>query len=468
MYKIIKSYEIPFLEQVTMPAHWAIWLSGRGKTNPKLREAAESVDKNAPLTWDYRQHGPAPWMQFFYDWRFADLTGDGKIEMLLTCGAKRQRAYQQDGTLLWEYHDPNAGFMDIRLDTNFPVADIDQDGMPELVCARMVKGQLNLCIVNARNGKLLRSIPFPGMEFQPRDCRGSIIIANVSGKNSPADIIVSWDYAWISAYNADLNLMWERTIPHEAGRHHVTMGHTPFPADIDGDGRDEILAGSCLLNHDGSTRWVVEDHDALVKDGHADSIMITRLDDLDDPVVLMSTGGYCFSAEGKLQWGRDELKHGQALRVGKIRADVPGRQVVVYEAASRVVEGTLDKVIALDKNGNMLWDFSIHQPDMQEGGFGFWIGDWTGDGYDEVFINDPEKVNILNGYGEIIETIPGHLIYVFDLAGDQRVEAVLLDQIAPGMQLQIVTNTDANRHPITNQITAHRITTKAMYNCTRY
>jgi hypothetical protein len=294
------------------------------------------------------------------------------------------------------------------------------------------------------------------------------VISNISGAKSPADILVSWDYAWVGAFDVGLELIWERELQHEVGRHHVTMGHTPYPADIDGDGRDEVLVGSCLLNHDGKTIWVVDDLPALVKDGHADSVMITRLDDNDAPVVLMSTGGYCFSSSGKLLWGRDELKHGQALRVGKLRADIPGRQVVVYEAASRMEEGALDRVIALDKNGEFLWDFPVQQPDMQEGGFGFWVGDWTGDGYDEVFINDPEKINILNGHGEVLETIPGHLIYVFDLLGDQRVEAVLLNEIAPGMQLQIATNDKPNPNPETNENITTRKITKAMYNCTRY
>ena len=110
-----------------MPAHWVHWLSGRGKTNPALRAAAEGLDPMAPLTWDYQQQGLAPWMQFFYDWRFADLTGDGLIDLVLTSGAQKQIAIRQDGHILWKYENPQAGFMDIRLDTNFPILDLNQD-----------------------------------------------------------------------------------------------------------------------------------------------------------------------------------------------------------------------------------------------------------------------------------------------------------------------------------------------------
>jgi hypothetical protein len=325
-----------------------------------------------------------------------------------------------------------------------------------------------LCIVNARTGALLRRVPFPALEQRPGDCRGSVLVANLQGKNRPSDIIVSWDYAYVSTYDSDLNLLWERELRHAEGRQHVTMGHTPHPADIDGDGHDEVMVGSCLLDCDGSTLWVAPDLAALVADGHADSVQIVRLRDEGAPGVVMSTGGYCFSADGTLLWGRDELKHGQAQHVGKIRADVPGKQVVVYEGASRVVRELPDHILALTNEGELLWDFVVRQPDMQEGGFGFWLGDWNGDGLDEVFINDPEKVNILDGYGNVIDKIHGHLIYVFDLVGDARAEAVVLTGIEPGMQMQIWTNDAPNDNPVTNLVIEQRMTAKAMYNCTRY
>ncbi len=475
MPKIALSYEIPFIDRVTMPAGWARWLAGRGQTNPAL---AAEPEVDGSITWDYAKHGLAPWMQFFYDWRFADLTGDGKLDFVLTGGARRQIAYRQDGTELWRYTEdvPSAeggpGFLDIRLDTNFPIVDLTGDGVPDMVCARRVGDKLSLCVVNARTGELRAHMPFPALPHRPGDCRGSILVANLRGLPRPADVLVSWDYAYIAAYtvqeDASLYPLWDRELQHAAGRQHTTMGHTPYPADIDGDGHDEVLAGSCLLDHDGRILWVAPDLPALVTDGHADSVQIIRFHEDSPPCGVMSTGGYCFSAEGELRWGRDDLKHGQALHVGKLRAGVPGKQVVLYEGASRVVEGVPDHVLALTHTGELLWDFPVVQPDMQEGGFGFWLGDWDGDGLDEVFINDPDKVNILDGEGHVIETIPGHLIYVFDLVGDARAEAVVLTGIEPGMEMQIWTNDAPNPNPATNQVIARRETTRALYNCTRY
>ncbi|MCC6453309.1 MAG: hypothetical protein IT328_00050 [Caldilineaceae bacterium] len=467
MSRIAFSYEIPFVDSVTMPERWARWLAAQGSRPNTQLGHAPVVDGN--ITWRFQEHGLMPWMQFFYDWRFADLTGDGKIDFLLTSSAQRQTAYRQDGTILWQYEDPDASFMDIRLDTNFPLLDLNGDGVTELVCARMIDGALHLCIVNARTGELIQSIPYPNLADRPNDKRGSITIANVSGNQTASDIVVGWDYASLTVFDRNLKLLWQRNLASEAGRNHRTMGHTPFCADVDGDGHDEILAGSCLLDHDGTVLWVAPDLPALVKDTHADSVQVAYLDDdTGSPYIVMSTGAYCFSLDGKLLWGRDDLKHGQALRVGKLRADVLGKQVVVYEGASRVDKSLPDKVVTLDKDGNLLWEMEIIQPDVQEGGFGFWLGDWDGDGFDEIFVNDQEKVNILNGAGKLIDTIPGHLIYVFDLVGDQRAEAVILTGIEPGMQMQIITNDQPNPNPATNAVIDQRAATKSMINATRY
>ena len=159
MSTVALSYEIPFVTSVTMPTRWARWLASRGSTpNEAILNAPEV---NGTITWCHQEHGLLPWMQFFYDWRLADLTGDGKIDFVLTGGTMLQIAYRQDGVELWRYEDPTGSFLDIRPDVNCPVMDIDSDGVPELVCPRRMEGMLHLCVVNARTGVLKRSIPYP-------------------------------------------------------------------------------------------------------------------------------------------------------------------------------------------------------------------------------------------------------------------------------------------------------------------
>jgi hypothetical protein len=467
--KIAFSYAIPFIDRVDITPNWAKWLGEMGGI-PELQDEP-MVDGMVP--WRYRKHGLLPWMQFFYDWRFADLNGDGRIDFILSCGTFRQIAYRQDGAILWRYEDPTAKFSDVRWDSNMPVVDIDGDGVPEFVCARRVDGVVHLCIVNTRTGLVENSVPFPDRDGIPENPLGghlrcSLTVINATGQSQPRDLLLCWDYRSITLLDNALNVLWNRQITDMPERKHRQIGHSPHAADIDGDGCDEILASSCLLDRNGDVLWVAPDLPALVEDGHADSVQIAHLNPEGRPNMTMSTGAYCFSADGELLWGRDELMHGQAQRVGKIRADVPGKQRVIYEGASRVAPGLPDKVIALGSSGELLWDFEVVQPDMQEGGFGFWLGDWDGDGLDEVFVNDPQQVIVLDGYGDVVDTIPGHLIYVFDLVGDSRAEAVVLTGIEPGMQMQIVTNDKPNPNPATNRTIERRQTTEAMINCTRY
>ena len=464
-------YEIPFIDRVTMP-NKATWMwKNLGEPHPDMQV---QKDRGGPLTWEYAKHGRLGWMQFFYDWRFADLDGDGKMDFILICGTERQIAYRHDGKILWKYEDPTGTLMDIRYDSNCPVYDIDNDGVPEFICPRRVSGVMHLCIVNAATGVIKKSIPFPfGSEIPVNQkfghLRCSITIVNTSGRPRPQDILLYWDYRSLSLLDENLNIRWTRRLEEMPKRKHQVFGHTPNAGDLNGDGYDEILASSVLFDRNGNVLWVAPDLPALLADGHADSVQIVKFLDNDKRLnMIMSTGAYCFDADGKLLFGYDKLKHGQAQRTGKIRSDVPGKQMVVYEGASRVDAKLPDKVVALDNTGKLLWEREVVQPDMQEGGFGFWLGDWNGDGLDEIFVNDPEKVLVLDGYGKLIDTIPDHLIYVFDLVGDSRAEAVTLDKIEPGMKLKIVTNDKPNPNPATNEIIERRQTTPAMYNCTRY
>lgn len=471
MAKTIASYEIPFIDKVTMPRK-ATWMCDRlGEPCDGLKA---EMAHGGPIRWDYAKHGRLGWMQFFYDWRFADLIGDGTIGFILFCGTFRQMAYHQDGRILWKYEDHEGTLFDIRFDSNCPIYDIDGDGMTELIAPRRINGRLHLCIISAATGTLKRSIPYPQAAGLPDDpqfghLRSSITIVNASGNSRPGDILVYWDYRSITLLNSRLDHLWTRRLEEMPPRKHRVFGHTPHAADINGDGHDEILASSVLLDSKGQVMWVAPDLSALVEDHHADSVEIADLGDGEPaPRMVMSTGAYTFDAGGNLLFGYDKLKHGQAKRIGKIRSDVPGRQIIVYEGASRVDPALPDKVVALDNKGTLLWEYEVIQPDMQEGGFGFWLGDWDGDGLDEVFVNGPEKVLVLNGRGELIDTIPDHLVHVLDLWGDSRAEAITVDKIEPGMRLQIVTNDRPNPNPATNRLITHRQTTQAMYNATRY
>lgn len=434
----IAEFEMPYVDAAVMPSGWLHWLAGQGSTpNQLVRDLTmEHLKAEKPLfAWNHAAHGPLPWMQFFYDWRFGDVRNDGELGFVLARGAERQEAFASDGLSLWRYDDPSAGFTTLRYDSNFALWDIDRDGRTELLCMRRSDGRLHLCIVDAETGRLRLRAPIPDMGNKPKDVRASVTVADIRGTGHASDIILSWDYYSLAVFDQDLRLLWVRHLEHEAGRTHRTMGHTPYACDIDGDGRAEVFAGSCLLNSDGTTRWVCPDLPSLCRFDHADSVKMARLQDGEEHRILMSTGAYCFDRQGRLLWGDHGMSEGQAMRLGRMRSDLPGKQVAIYEARSRHEVGQPDCLRLLDRHGNLLWRTDLVGPDMQEGGFGLWTGDWTGSGLDCVFINDQTSVRVYDGMGELIASFPGHLIQV--VTGPSRTAcAVVLDGIAPGFRLR--------------------------------
>jgi hypothetical protein len=442
-YRVIRSYPLEFMETFQMGGGWLKWLDGESHRPTHVFDDVEPV--NGLITYDYQLHGLLPWMQFFYEWRFGDLDGDGQADFIFYSGARRQTAYRHDGSVLWEYDNPEAQCYKIRFDSPFPIADIDRDGEMEFICAREIDGKMKLCIVNGLRNVVEKSIDFPVFKGD----HVMIRLADLSGKGKPTDLILNLIHRRVQAYNADLKLLWEVSeegLQEKYPAKHKILGHTQAMKDIDGDGREEVFTGSVLLDDDGTVMWHAPQLKATLQDGHFDSNLIESLGFGKQPNLITSTGGYCFDAEGTLLWeaktalpAGDSIRHGQTVRVGKLRKDIDGLQVVLYDNSTRVKDRLdYDRVLIYDNHGKLLWEHRTRTPFIQEGGFGLAIGDWDGDGLDDVFVNDIDEMRILNGYGKVIATLPTHMLYAYDLAGDSRAEIVAVNDIAPGMVVSIL------------------------------
>jgi hypothetical protein len=349
----------------------------------------------------------------------------------------------------------------VRGDSSFAVLDLDRDGRPELICARHIQGRLHLCMVDARQGRLLRSIPFPLADLAGLGRRVSLQAVHLTGTKYPQAIMAAWDGLGIAALDGDLNLLWQRDLRSESGRAHPTMSYTPFAWDIDGDVKDEFLAGSRLLDHDGRTLWVAPDAPAWMRPAGVGGVRMQPLEDGGPPRLLFSAAAACFDLAGRLLWSHPEWVDCHALQVGKLRPDLPGLQGVVFEAGR-------GRLHAFDAAGAPLWRYPAAPPAHLPAGVGLSLGDWTGDGLAEVFVNQPDHIDVLDGWGRKLDQLPGSMLYAFDLLGDRRVEAVTLAQPGPGWALRLLTNDAANPHPATQEKVIFRRTSTNMYNAARY
>ncbi|MTI94741.1 MAG: hypothetical protein FH749_04515 [Firmicutes bacterium] len=201
-----------------------------------------------------------------------DLTGDGQVELVTAQNADRFDnhhtttvcAQRLDGTVLWRWGDPNAG----KKGRSFDVACQIYDWRGTKENNVILLTDRELIELDGRQGTVLRRWPIP------KHASDMLMFVNVSGKERATDILIKDRYHRLWVYDEDGNLLWSVRDP--GG---YMLAHQPLAFDLDGDGRDEILAGFALLNHDGSTRWVYESNTVkLWFGGHLDSAQVLRLD----------------------------------------------------------------------------------------------------------------------------------------------------------------------------------------------
>src|SRR5690606_16390374 len=148
------------------------------------------------------------------------------------------------------------------------IYDIDSDGRLEICCVMNDK----FLVLDGLDGTVKRSFDLPG-EYA-HDC---IIICNLRGTAYPQDIILKDRYRKLWALDRDFNLLWT---------YEGSPGHYPWVYDLDGDGRDEVMAGYDMLDHDGTKLWSCHD-----LSDHADCIWIGDVDGDPEQQVEIVVGG---------------------------------------------------------------------------------------------------------------------------------------------------------------------------------
>lgn len=386
--------------------------------------SCDTTKAAGPLIMPWRAFEPDP--AFHGQWLVAgDLDGDGVAE-IVTARHENQSvsalgAWKLDGSALWKHGTPGAGIQGLWCDVPVQIYDLDGDGKNELYLSR--KGFL--VVLEGATGKELQRWPLPaGLEVA--DC---IVFANLRGLPQARDILVKDRYHHIWAYTDRWQPLWDW-----APQRFMTCHH-PTCADVDRDGRDEVMAGYSLLDDDGRELWPVKSAKVNLGRGHLDCSEVMAAGQRPADFRLLLT--YCgdeglalLDGTGRTLW---ELtgRHFESVDAGKIRAEISGQQVVVDIDHRPFGQGL---VWLLDDRGTLLGEYTC--------GYGrhHRLLDFNGDGLAEILIGNTAK--LFDGRGRCVahfgpadafgaeslpqpQNDPGPCAAVGDLDGDRRPEVIL-------------------------------------------
>ena len=302
----------------------------------------------------------------------------------------RMSVLDWEGKPLWSIGESMEGKYAPHGAFAFNAADIDGDGRTEILVTR----DFNIVVIDGATGRIKNTTPTPmsflGQEDNYERMVGdSFLVCNLRGLDSARDFILKDRYRNMWAYTSDLKMLWHR---------HLNTGHYPRAFDVNGDGKDEVMAGYSLLSADGSTMWVVRGCDPLYNrfpgSEHADSILVGKLGGMEDSPVEIAMaasdeGFILLDAEGNIKAQR-RVGHAQNLSAGKFRPGLPGRQFAVRNAW-----GNYDIISLFDSGGRLLLTREIP-------GSGIAPVSWTGDGRTMLLFNE----GLADGNFDVMVDIP--------------------------------------------------------------
>lgn len=390
-------------------------------SRPFVTDAVGPPSAEAPVVQPWRSVALDP--EYSGQWVvLGDVDGDHEVEIVSARNVDRNDnhftsavvAQNLDGSVLWKWGDPKIGRRNLHHDVACQIHDLTGDGNQEVVLA----ADRQLVVLEGSSGKPLRSFSIPE---HASDC---VVFADLSGKGRRSDILVKNRYQQVWAYSPEGKLLW--TVDTPGG---YRTSHQPFPLDLDGDGRDEVLAGYAALNSDGSLRWVFEAEEGRRNGGHADCWRVVHMAPKPEDtrlVMTMCSGNALVMTDGAGQviW-RQTGQHYESLDVGEIRKDRPGLEIVVDVDH---LPKPPKPLCLFDEQGEELGrintDYTRHHK----------LVDWDGDGLMEIGSALPR--GLFDGHG--------HRVITFAIDNGERPwQIAAVDLTGQGMRdVMLITNGD--------------------------
>ncbi len=403
----------------------------------------------------------------------ADLDGDGAYEYVIkqpnfntdpyqrpgywkrSTTTYKLEAYRLDGTMMWRYDmgwSIEAGIWY----SPWIVYDVDGDGKAEVYCKAGVgdprdekglvqSGPEYLVKLDGETGKVVGKTDWlsrDGFSDYNRYCRNFLTVAYLDGR-TPSLIMQRGTYNLIKiqALDKDFNRIWYWEAPQEKEKYRGQSSHGLITADVDRDGKDELVIGAAVLDDNGKGLWTLEM-------GHPDVCYVADIDP-DNPGLEVfygfetrqKTDGICVvdAKTGRKLWAHKKPTrhiHGQGM-AGDILAEFAGMEVYGGERdyKERWLYGAKGRLIKFLETGTLsprpVW--------------------WDADPQKEVAVSGA----IRDWGGEVMQPIEGRVIAVVDCLGDHREEVIT--SLKGELRIYTTTISTSSRRPCLMQDHQYRL-----------
>ena len=364
----------------------------RKRQQAKLQELGEDVPNPVLVkTFDLNELGGTP--------IFKDFVEPGRYDMLIA-GAKSLRALTAEGQPLWE----------TPISAQKVVFSKEHGEHGCLLYILVKTGEPRwgeMAVIQGDDGSILARSECPEFHEMLNLPDFSTTSGNFSNTGGFDIVLREWRREkgnggvnlW--AYDRDLNLLWHHEIQGTAwyGHHYAVQFYN-----VDGEGRDELLAGGTLFDANGKILWVHDrDEEVLRISGaqHYDAVALGAFagDEGIDPVAFLvagSAGVYVVDGLTGRTRSFHRIGHAQGRFIGKVRDDIPGEQILV---ATRW--GNMGILTLFSGHGDRLWTI---QPDYI--GQGSCPIQWGNVNPELIWMNTTGPVQSLyDGYGRRVKEL---------------------------------------------------------------
>lgn len=326
----------------------------------------------------------------------------------------------------------------------FNVWDMNGDGKDEVITLLQVGEDNYVAILDGMSGRVMKKTLWDKMatDYSRSSTRIQMSIAYLDGK-TPSIITQTGIYEneIISAFDKNLNHLWTYNSFMETSG---SGGHKVEIADVDNDGKQEVIYGTTCLNADGSIRWSIYRQ-------HPDIISIhdyiPERPGLEVCFIVESSGNagiYMVDANtGEVIWKNNRnddpvWSHGHSGWTADIWEGSPGMECVTNRA------GHADKNFILFSSEGKRIDEQFPS--------GFSPMEWDGDMTRELiaqngtFLGNYNGTEIVQIPGEVPNPVPNtSVVFTADLCGDFRSELVISGKDSDGRDaIMVVTAKSLN------------------------